>query len=216
MGPNVLGIPINGGEIKMNKEMWAFIDYENIASLDGIDLLKFSKVYIFIGAKQNKINLGAEKIELLAEIHLLKLKATSPDNLDFHICYYLGKLDTLAESNIIFVVVSNDTGFDPLLKHLKENGRVCARQKYVVKESIIKPVQTKKIVSLIDEKQAELVQRLANLNDTKRPKTEKSLKNYVKSHLGLQTDNVGVQREFFNLVKSNLIKIEGNNVKYKL
>ena len=79
-----------------------------------------------------------------------------------------------------------------------------------------KTCANKKIVSLIDEKQAELVQRLANLNDAKRPKTEKSLKNFVKSHLGLHTDNVGVQREFFNLVKSNLVKIEGNNVKYKL
>ncbi len=111
----------------MTQKKWAFIDFENIPTLEGIELVKFSKIYIFIGAKQNKISLG-NNIELLSEFHFLKLKNTSPNNLDFHISYYLGKFDTLADKTIQFEIISNDTGFDPLIKHIKENGRKCERK----------------------------------------------------------------------------------------
>lgn len=204
-------------EDKMKKEVWAFIDYENISTLDGLELVKFSKVYIFIGAKQNKISLGSEKIELLSEFHLLKLKATSPDNLDFHISYYLGRFDALADNNIKFIIVSNDTGFDPLIKHIKDNGRECERKKLVVTTSVAPLVKQKKNNPAPPDKlQIKLVERLVATKNEKRPKTDISLKNFVKSHLGLQNDNVGVQREFSKLVKSSLISVEGKNVKYKL
>jgi hypothetical protein len=201
----------------MHKEAWAFIDYENGATLDGIELMTFSKVYVFIGARQNRINLGDEKIELLSEIHFLKLKATSPDNLDFHISYYLGKFDALADSDVKFVVVSNDTGFDPLIMHLNENGRFCERQKFKAKAPVVNQLSsTKKDLPLSDERQLKLVKRLKSTEDSKRPKTEKALKGFVKSHLGLNSDNVSVQREFSKLIKSNIVKVEGKNIKYQL
>ena len=154
---------------------------------------------------------------MLSEFHLLKLKATSPDNLDFHISYYLGKFDTLADKIIQFVIVSNDTGFDPLIKHIKENGRICERTRLEPKVSIRPPVDMNKNPSLASDKlHLKLVQKLASTKNEKRPKTEITLKNFVKSHLGLQNDNVSAQREFSKLVKSNLVSIEGENIRYQL
>ncbi len=60
------------------------------------------------------------------------------------------------------------------------------------------------------------MQKLASTNNAKRPKTEITLKNFVKSHLGLQNDCVSAQREFNKLVNSNLVSIEGINIKYQL
>lgn len=201
----------------MQKETWAFIDYENISTLEGIEFSKLSKIYVFIGAKQNKINLGNEKINLLTEIHLLKLKTTSPDNLDFHISYYLGKFDALADKNIEFIVVSNDTGFDPLIKHLKDNGRICNRKKLTGKVEPASQINTNTQPSQVNEAlQLKLVKTLASTHIEKRPKTEATLKNFTKSHLGLHHDNVGAQREFSKLVKSGLVKVEGKKVKYHL
>jgi hypothetical protein len=204
----------------IQKEIWAFIDFENIPTLEGLELVKFSKIYIFIGAKQNKISLGSEKIELLSEFHFLTLKDTSPNNLDFHISYYLGKFDTLADNTIQFEIISNDTGFDPLIKHIKKNGRKCERKKMQPKVSSKTQVSINKppIISPLtpDQLQLKLVQKLSSTNNAKRPKTEITLKNFVKSHLGLQNDSLSAQREFNKLVKSNLVSFEGKNIKYQL
>jgi len=161
----------------MNNSAWAFIDYENVGTLEGIDIAQFCKVYIFIGATQNKINLGSEKIDLLTEIHLLKLKAVSPDNLDFHISYYLGRFDALADSKITFVVISNDSGFDPLLSHLVETGRPCERlkTKAVVPKNAVK-IKEKTVLATSSNEQALVLQALLKA-DKNRPAKESSLIN---------------------------------------
>lgn len=47
---------------------WAFIDYENIGCLSKVDLAAYSKVILFVGAKQSKVDLGDKNM-----IHLLSL-----------------------------------------------------------------------------------------------------------------------------------------------
>ncbi|EPE65740.1 hypothetical protein I140_07750, partial [Pasteurella multocida 93002] len=37
---------------------YAFIDYENIHSLDNINLNKYEKIYLFLGAQQQSITLS--------------------------------------------------------------------------------------------------------------------------------------------------------------
>lgn len=41
---------------------WAFIDYENIGSLEKIDLEIYQRIIIFLGAKQSKIDFGNKKV----------------------------------------------------------------------------------------------------------------------------------------------------------
>jgi hypothetical protein len=46
--------------------------------------------------------------------------------LDFHIAYYIGRLAAKCP-DAYFHIISKDTGFDPLIKHLKGQGISCQR-----------------------------------------------------------------------------------------
>jgi len=197
----------------MTNSTWAFIDYENVGTLEGIDITQFCKVYIFIGATQDKISLGSEKIDLLTEIHLLKLKAVSPDNLDFHISYYLGRFDALADAKITFVVISNDSGFDPLLSHLVETGRPCERLKTKAAVNAVK-IKEKAVQPTASNEQDLVLQALLTA-DKNRPAKESSLINFIQSHVPvLRGDEVGAKKILATLMKHKLIKMEGKKVTY--
>lgn len=70
---------------------YAFIDYENIHSLDNINLNKYEKIYLFLGAQQQSITLS-EKFNDQIVIHLITIKDVAKNNLDFHLAYFLESL----------------------------------------------------------------------------------------------------------------------------
>ena len=57
--------------------------------------------------------------------------------LDFHIAYYLGKLSA-AHPDAYFHIVSKDKGFDPLIKHLKDQKIFCSRWASVLEIPLVK------------------------------------------------------------------------------
>lgn len=148
---------------------WAFVDFENIGSMRDIAIEKYDVIYIFIGAKQAEISLFPQKSEKFVAIRMLKINDSSRDNLDFHLSYYLGKLDAVAKKEISFTVISNDGGFDNLIKHVAALGRKCKRLKVETTEKLV----LKKVVASLMER-----------GDNQLPKSEQALKNYIKSHLG--------------------------------
>ncbi len=78
----------------MNNTEWAFVDLENIGSLKNISIEKYDKIYVFVGSNQTNISLTPDSAEKFVELKILKIKEISKDNLDFHLSYYLGKLDS--------------------------------------------------------------------------------------------------------------------------
>ncbi len=148
---------------------WAFVDFENIGSMRDITIEKYDVIYIFVGVKQAQVSLFPQTSEKFITIRILKISDSSKDNLDFHLSYYLGKLDALAKKEIGFTVISNDGGFDHLIKHVATTGRKCKRLNVYMTEKLV----LKKVLLSLEEKE-----------DDKLPKSEKALKNYIKSHLG--------------------------------
>ena len=59
----------------------------------------------------------------------IKVSGNGPNALDFHIAYYIGRL-AASDPTAYFHIISKDTGFDPLIRHLKSQkifaGRVGA------------------------------------------------------------------------------------------
>ncbi|MDG2948212.1 PIN domain-containing protein [Bisgaard Taxon 10/6] len=108
---------------------YAFIDYENLNSLDGLELQSYERVFLFLGAKQGHIKLSG-KFNDEINMTLITVKNVSENNVDFHIAYYLGKLDATVDKSIEFHVLSKDKGYDGLchfVKHQRE-ARVCSRK----------------------------------------------------------------------------------------
>jgi hypothetical protein len=100
---------------------YVFIDYENVQPADLTPLQpEHARTLIFIGANQTKIPLDtAMAIHALGK-RASYLKSTAGTNaLDFHFVFYLGAL-AVRDPRAYFHIISNDTGFDPLIQHLRE------------------------------------------------------------------------------------------------
>ena len=124
----------------MKEETWALIDLENIGStLKNISLEPYSKVIIFVGKNQNNLSLSSLTVDKMIDVSILKIKEISDNNLDFHISYYLGRFDISEKENVSFVVISNDKGYDNLIKHINTNSRKCKRVESKKHETITVP-----------------------------------------------------------------------------
>ena len=103
------------------KTNYVLIDYENV-QVKSLGLLKGEQfqVRVFLGPKNTKlpIELVLAMQELSGHAEYTVLDMMGPNALDFQISYYLGVLTTIDPEGF-FHVISKDTGFDPLLQHLK-------------------------------------------------------------------------------------------------
>lgn len=108
-------------------EKWAFVDYENVGSLERVKLSDYQKLFVFCGPKNKSIRFDAIPAQGICHIELVSISTGGPDNLDFHLAFHLGKQNELASPTVDFHVISNDRGYDGLLVHLKNLGRACKR-----------------------------------------------------------------------------------------
>lgn len=178
---------------------WAFIDYENVGSLAKIDLSLYQKVFVFMGAKQLRLDFGDNRqYSFPINIQIIQIAVTQSNNVDFHLAYYLGKTNLEAPSEVIFEVISHDNGFTPLLSHLKQNGRQC---------------KLFKIGNACLEKN-KLLQSLITKPKEKRPQKVTSLKNHIASHLRIKDDQVKIQSYVNQLIADKSIMLEGDKIVY--
>ncbi len=114
---------------------YVLIDFENVQP-ESLRLLpqEHFKVLVFVGPGQTKVpfDVAASLQEFGDRAKYVKVSARGPNALDFHIAYYLGRLAT-AEPTARFHVISKDTGFDPLLDHLRSQ-QIPARRVATVAE----------------------------------------------------------------------------------
>jgi hypothetical protein len=186
------------------KQEIALIDLENIGSMKDVKIENFIKTIIFIGAKQSKFSLENIPSDRMYDISFFRTKKISKNNLDFHIAYYLGKLNEIENKNIEFVIISNDKGYDELIKTINLHGRRCIRKS-------MNYTQEKK-----DEKIKLLISSLMGKEIKKLPKSEISLKNYIKSHLGEFNSKSNINHIYNRLLKNSTIANRINSMESNL
>lgn len=104
-------------------------DFENVPFKD-IGALKPGecRIKLFIGQSQTKM--PVELFEALrpfgADAEVVRIHGNGPNALDFHIAFYIGKLASEFPGSR-FSIISGDTGFDPLIKHLASQQIRCVR-----------------------------------------------------------------------------------------
>ena len=100
---------------------FVLVDFENVQPQD-LGLLKddYFHVKIFLGPNQSKIQVevAAAMQRLGPKAEYVVLEAAGKNALDFHIAYYIGCLSA-EDPAAYFHIISKDTGFDPLIRHLK-------------------------------------------------------------------------------------------------
>lgn len=192
---------------------YVLIDYENVqpSSLSGLDAEHF-RVLVFVGANQNKLSFetAAALQKLGARAEYVKIAANGSNALDFHIAFYIGHLSAL-DPSAFFHIISKDTGFDPLIQHLKERKVLASRSKDVSDIPLLKAANSKTIPEKIDVVVANLQQRGAS-----RPRTLKTLTSTINSLFQKQLGEDDLEGLLKELQASGVIAINDTKVTYSL
>lgn len=159
------------------------IDFESVqpASLSVLAADHFS-LKVFVGATQNKLpfDLVTAMQRMGERAEYIKIAGTGPNALDFHIAYYIGRI-SCDESDAFFHIISKDTGFDPLIQHLKDQKIFCGRWQSLEEIPAVKATHFK----TPNERARAFLSRLQQPNVTK-PRTEKTLRSSVAAHFQKQ------------------------------
>lgn len=112
---------------------YVLVDLEN-TQVKSLALLaaEHFRVYLFLGPHHTRLpsDLVLAMHDFGERAKYVRMQLQGPNALDFHIAYYLGSL-AAKDSEGFFHIISRDTGFDPLIRHLKDNGIFSARSESV-------------------------------------------------------------------------------------
>jgi hypothetical protein len=105
------------------------VDFENVQPAS-VGSLKpgTTRIKIFLGEQQSKLPLELSRSlqPFGADVEFIQISGSGPNAVDFHIAFYIGKLCG-SHPDASYTIVSRDTGFDPLVRHLKGAGIACRR-----------------------------------------------------------------------------------------
>lgn len=106
------------------------IDFENVQPA-GVGRLApgTCKIKLFLGQNQTKIpvELGRALLPFGSDVEFLSISGSGPNAVDFHIAFYIGHLASL-HPGARFSIVSADTGFDPLVRHISSTLSISCRR----------------------------------------------------------------------------------------
>ncbi|OGA78398.1 MAG: hypothetical protein A3G81_05070 [Betaproteobacteria bacterium RIFCSPLOWO2_12_FULL_65_14] len=191
---------------------FVLIDYENVQpkNIGRLNGGRY-KVKVFTGAKQKVTVDMANALQALGpDVQYVQIAGEGKNAVDFHIAYYIGKL--AAETpKATFHVISADTGFDPLVKHLASQEISCQRWKSIAD---IPPTDPSKSASSKDRREL-VVDYLKKLKNNK-PGTEKRLRNTINARFENQLTDEDLDALVLGLMKLGIIKVAGGKVQYLL
>jgi hypothetical protein len=115
------------------KPHFVLVDFENVQprNLGHLQAGRFH-IKVFVGASQSKITLElARALQAFgSDAEYIQIAGSGSNALDFHIAFYIGRL-AAEHPQAGFTIVSRDTGFDPLIRHLAALDIVCTRVKAI-------------------------------------------------------------------------------------
>ncbi|BBO88987.1 PIN domain-containing protein [Desulfosarcina ovata] len=191
--------------------IWAFVDYENVGSLEAINLSDYEKVFVFCGPRNTKVKFGTLPSPDICRIELIGVSTMGNNNLDFHLAFYLGRLHEIADKTITFHIISNDSGFNGLVNHLKRIGRKCKK----VGTQPSGPVKNCESSSLSDPASI-VLSKLKQIDGRKRPRKRTKFINWIKSQCPGFSSSATPEDVCKELVMAQLVQESGTNITYRL
>lgn len=188
---------------------YVLIDYESVqpASIAVLEQECF-KIMIFVGEKQAKVSfeVAASLQRLGAKAAYVKMAGSGPNALDFHIAFYIGQMSA-AEPDAYFHIISKDTGFDPLIAHLKTKKIFAARSKDVSDIPMVKTSNAKTPTDRLAAIVTNLRQR-----GTSKPRTVKTLSSTINALFQRSLSEAELTSLLEGLKQQGVISISGARV----
>lgn len=167
---------------------------------------------VFVGANQTKVAFeSAVALQRMgSKAEYVKISGNGSNALDFHIAFYIGQLAT-QDPTAYFHIISKDTGFDPLIQHLKTKKVFAARSKDVAEIPLVKTANSKSP----KEKLETVITKLQQLAASK-PRTIKALSSTINSLFQKQLSEEEVASLISELQTHSLITVTSTKVSYAL
>ena len=192
---------------------YVLIDFENVQpkNLEILSSHDFN-VILFVGASQTKLSfeLAVAMQELGENARYIKIAGNGPNALDFHIAYYIGEL-VKDDAKAYFHIISKDTGFDPLIKHLKSRGVRIQREQHLGEISVL---QVSSATSDSEQINA-IVKNLIGRGQSK-PRKMSTLANTINNIFTENLEARELDSLINKLIKSGYIAVRDGNISYKL
>jgi hypothetical protein len=155
-------------------------------------------IRVFAGELQSKLptDFVEKALAMAPRCDLVRTNGNGSNALDFHIAYYLGK-GVCEFPNAQFVIVSNDKGFDPLVRHLVKNGIKCRRDGQARPAPASKtplPAHAQAVADLLKRSQKK-----------KRPRKRSTLTNYLATHFNKKMTAEEIKQAVEHLLRAGLI-----------
>lgn len=192
---------------------YVLIDFENVQPKN-LEILKRHpfKIFVFVGANQTKLSydLASAMQDFGENGRYIKISGNGKNSLDFHIAYYIGQL-SLKDPEGCFHIISKDTGFDPLIEHLR------AKKIRIYREKDLAEIPLLRISNATssDEKIAAIVKNLAGRGQS-RPRKTKTLANAINSLFTEKLDEKALEALIAKLKERKYISVNQGKVTYKL
>lgn len=198
------------GPVKTN---YVLIDYENVQP-EAMAVLaqEHFKVIVFVGANQAKVTFEvASALQQMGDrAEYVKITGNGSNALDFHRAFYIGVLAGI-EPDAYFHIVSKDTGFDPLIQHLKAKKILACRSKDVTDIPIVKAANSKSPADRVAVVIADLKRRGAS-----RPRAIKTLSSTINGIFQKQISDQDIASLIATLQKQGVVTVNGTKVSYSL
>lgn len=192
---------------------FVLVDFENVQPKD-LGLLKDGpfKVKLFLGPNQTKIPVALALLlqSFGGNAEYVVLDTAGNNALDFHIAYYIGILSAEYPS-AYFHIISNDAGFDPLIRHLKGKKVFAQRSTCIANIPYFNPALPSAPDAHIQIAVADLVRRQAS-----KPRTRKTLLCTLHALFKKELSEQQLSQLFASLCSRGIVKVDGTKVSYDL
>ena len=205
------------------KNNYILIDYENV-QVQSLALLNGEHFHVRIFLGPNNTKLPVELVMAMQRLgsrgEYIVLETPGSNALDFHIAYYIGTLSA-ADPKGAFHIISKDTGFDPLIQHLRRRKIFVARSAAIEElpcfktpaVSAAEPAQKQKIST--EELLKLVVDDLLRRKDSK-PRSPKTLRSTIHARCGKDLPAAQIDAVWEALVKRGYVKINDEQMIYTL
>jgi hypothetical protein len=185
---------------------YIFIDFENVQpSLTELPSEYPMKIVIFVGAKQNKIPIDIVMAmqRMGSNAEYIVINESGKNALDFHITFYLGNI-AANNPDAFFHIISKDSGFDILLKHLKERQIQVNRYTDIAEIPLLRQLKCK---SLSEEQLIEMIIGYLRRRGNAKPRKLETLFNFINSHCGRSLEKKKIEELIQVLIQKQLIRL---------
>lgn len=194
------------------------VDFENVPAVDLKEIDSESKVIVFTGVSQKSVPLDlVTATQRFGErLEWRRVDASGRNALDFFIACELGRVHATGNDTACFVV-SNDKGFDPLIRYLNGIGLRCERLGVAMPSSKPESKDTPKPPAKPSADPEHLKRALEVLGKSEkksRPRKHKTLAQHIGSIFQKKLSKSQVEEIIAEMLKSGKIAENGTAISY--